>query len=242
MSWKALFRQFKTAEYYLNLIFAFIPTLFIIQLWQYLGRFFELGVNREQLVLYFVLVYSVAPFFHFAFVKSLFAHIFKDDTDLILLPRPFLITIFVKVYRPLVIAQLPLVLLSLGLFAYFIELDVRQFLLFSALIVFSFIYHFFFALLLALMFVKTKVALWLDFFLRQEAFLWGGAYVPLLFFPEFLRQIIYFIPFAYSVLAGQLYFNGLPGKAELFGVGAYFFLFVILAPVLLKKYIRYVQI
>ncbi len=242
MTLKPLLGQLKTAEYYLNLLFAFIPTLFIIQLWRYLSRFFDLGLSGERLVLYFILIYSLSPFFHFSLVKQLYGKIFSDESTSLLNPQPLMKIIFNKVYWPLILGQLPLVLLSISLFWYWLQPTVLGLSVFTGLIVLGFIYHFFFALSLALIFHKTKVTNWLDFFLRQEAYLWGGAYVPLIFFPDFLKGLIFKIPFAYSSLAGLLYLDYWPSAADFVPVLIYLAIFTLLSFWLIKKFTRYAQI
>lgn len=242
MIFKPLVNQLKTVDYYLNLLFSFIPVLFVIQLWRYLARFFDLGISGERLILYFVFVYSVSPFFHFSFIKQLYARIFNDESTNLLSPQPLLLIVFIKVYWPIILSQFPLLLLSIGLFWYFLQPPLWFLAYFVSLLIFGFIYHFFFALVLALIFSKTKVTSWLDFFLRQEAYLWGGAYVPLIFFPDFLKSAIFKIPFAYSTLAGLLYLNYLPTMADLIPIFIYFSIFSWLTFWLIKKYVRYVQL
>lgn len=241
MTLKPLIAQLKSIDYYLNLLFSFVPTLFIIQLWRYLSRFFDLGVGSDRLILYFILVYSLSPFFHFSFIKQMYAKIFQDESSYLLRPEHILRIVLDKIYWPIILAQLPLILLSASLYWYFIQPSVLGLVYFIGLILFGLIYHFFFAVALTLIFVKTKVTPWLDFFLRQEAYLWGGAYVPLIFFPHFFQAAVFKIPFAYSVLAGLLYLDYWPSATDLFPIASYLLIFMILAFWLTKKFINYVQ-
>jgi len=191
-----VFRELKTKDFYISLIFRFLSISFIAVFWLYLGSVTNVGISNERIVIYFLSVAIFQYLFNYDFVNDFTNILDFELEEAQLCPGGVLIFAFRNKLLPLIVKSL--VLAGLLLLPYLLIsglLSISTLLIMIIAFVLSNIFYYYMSISFAIISKYINWSEYMGFSLRFIGFTWNGSYIPFVFMTGTLSVILKYTPF-----------------------------------------------
>lgn len=188
--------------YYFSQILGILSVSFLVIIWLYLARIGLVKLTNQQIIFYFFSILSFNYLFTYSLIDSV-ANRFKYQAQSFLLnPCSIYKTLFIKDFLPIILNNLPLIILSL-LVSLIFDLSLNQFLFFIFLQIIVHLVYFFISIIGAIFQVLLNWD-YISFAFRFLGQTWNGSYIPLIFLTGSFLSFALFLPIFYSGVPFQL--------------------------------------
>lgn len=189
--------------FYFSQSLGVLSVSFLIILWVYLSHLKLIDLTLVQIVVYFISIYAYMYLFTYSLVDR-FATRFSSQTQSFLLnPHSVYATLFTKDFLPILVDNLPLIVVSLAVSLFSGVLPPSRLLYFLLLLIIVHLIYFFTCLIGAIL----QILLNWDFISFSFRFIgqtWNGSYIPLIFLSGNFLTFALYLPIFYTGVPFQL--------------------------------------